>query len=92
MRNQNVRDRYAGMMAETERDMAQAAAELAALAKVDAQGGGVPVVIEWDAMTDAEKLRTLAEAVEIPIVVQPGNGGGAAIPAIDRVGIHLKAI
>ena len=45
----------------------------------------MPVVIEWDAMTAAEQLRALAEAVETPIVVRPGNGGGAARSAADRI-------
>ena len=43
------------------------------------------MVIEWDSMTAAEQLRALAEAVQTPIIVQPGNGGGAARSAADRI-------
>ena len=36
-------------------------------------------------LTAAEQLRTLAEAVQTPIIVRPGNGGGAARSAADRI-------
>jgi DNA invertase Pin-like site-specific DNA recombinase len=62
------------------------AAELAELERIDAQPG-IPVVIDWDSMTDAEKLRTLTEAIQTPIKVKPGNGGGAAISAADRISL-----
>ena len=84
VRSQIVRDRYAGMVAEIERDIATAEAELAELAEVEARPG-VPVVIAWSAMTDAEKLRTVAEAIVTPVEVQPGNGGGAALTAAERI-------
>jgi DNA invertase Pin-like site-specific DNA recombinase len=76
--------KYAELVAEITVQIDASVAELDELAKVDAEGG-LPVVIEWDALTDAEKLRTLAEAVQTPIAVQPGNGGGAALSAADRI-------
>jgi DNA invertase Pin-like site-specific DNA recombinase len=84
MPSPKVRARYADMAAEAERMIAEAEAELAELAKVDQQGG-VPVVIEWAALTPAEQVRTLCEAVQTPIKVQPGTGGGAALSAADRI-------
>jgi site-specific DNA recombinase len=79
-----ARARYDALAAEAEGLIEQAEAELAELERIESEPG-VPVVIDWDAMTAAEKLRVLAEAVETPIVVQPGNGGGAALSAADRI-------
>lgn len=76
--------KYAELDAEATVQLDTAAAELAELDAIDAQPG-VPVVIDWDAMTTAEQLRTLAEAYVTPLVVQPGNGGGAARSAADRI-------
>jgi hypothetical protein len=83
-RNASARARYAALSDEVERMMAEAEAELAQLDAIDTLPG-VPVVIEWDAMNTAEKRRALAEAAQLPIRVRPGNGGGAAIPAAERV-------
>jgi DNA invertase Pin-like site-specific DNA recombinase len=79
-----ARARYDALAAEAEAMIASIEAELAELERIEAEPG-VPVVIDWDAMTPAEKLATVAEAVETPIVVQPGNGGGAALSAADRI-------
>jgi site-specific DNA recombinase len=79
-----ARARYDALADEAERMIADVEAELAELERIEAEPG-VPVVIDWDAMTPAEKLRTVAEAIETPIVVQPGNGGGAALSAADRI-------
>jgi DNA invertase Pin-like site-specific DNA recombinase len=84
MPSARARARYAELAAEAERMIAQAEAELVELAAVDAEGG-VPVVVEWDALTPAEKLRVMAEAVQTPVRVRPGNGGGAALSAADRM-------
>jgi DNA invertase Pin-like site-specific DNA recombinase len=59
-------------------------AELAGLDRIDAQPG-VPAVIEWEAMTTAEQLRTITLAYQTPIIVQPGNGGAAARTAAERI-------
>jgi DNA invertase Pin-like site-specific DNA recombinase len=83
--------RYATLDAEAAVQLDTDAAELDALAKLDAEPG-LPPVIEWDKMTPAEQLRTLDKAIETPIVVQPGNGGGAALSAADRITLKLKAI
>jgi site-specific DNA recombinase len=83
-RSQIVRFEYDGLIAEADARIATAEGELAELARIDADPG-VPVVIDWDAMTDAERLRVLAEAVELPIVVLPGKGGPRPTPAVDRV-------
>jgi DNA invertase Pin-like site-specific DNA recombinase len=83
--------RYATLDAEAAVQLDADAAELDALAKLDAEPG-LPPVIEWDKMTPAEQLRTLDKAIETPIVVQPGNGGGAALSAADRITLKLKAI
>ena len=76
--------RYAQLEVEATGQLDADAAELAELERIDAEPG-LPVVIDWDAMTAAEKLRTLAEAVQTPIIVRPGNGGGAARSAADRI-------
>jgi|HubBroStandDraft_3_1064219.scaffolds.fasta_scaffold00345_19 DNA invertase Pin-like site-specific DNA recombinase len=86
IRQAAARARYDDLAAEAERMIAGVEAELAELERIEAEGG-VPVVIDWDAMSAAEKLRTIAEAIETPIVVQPGNGGGAARTAADRIDI-----
>ena len=83
-RRQITPARYAQLEAETTVRLDVAAAELAELAEIDARPG-IPVVIQWDAMTTAEQFRALTEAVETPVVVQPGNGGGAARSAADRI-------
>jgi DNA invertase Pin-like site-specific DNA recombinase len=84
MPSARARARYADLAAEAERMIAGAEAELLELAKVEQQGG-VPVVINWAELTPAEKVRTLSEAVQTPIIVQPGTGGGAALSAADRI-------
>ena len=76
--------RYAELEAEAIVWIDAAAAELAELDRIEAEPG-VPLVIEWDAMNAAEKLATVREAVVTPIVVQPGNGGGAARSAFQRI-------
>jgi hypothetical protein len=80
--------RAAQLEAEIEVQIDADARELAELERIAAEPG-IPVVIDWDAMTDAEKLRTLAEAVELPIKVQPGNGGGAALSAAERISLVM---
>jgi site-specific DNA recombinase len=79
-----ARARYDALAEEAEGMVATVERELAELERIESEPS-VPVVIDWDAMTPAEKLRTLAEAYETPIVVQPGNGGGAALSAADRI-------
>ena len=76
--------RYAELSAEAVSAIDADVAELAELERMDAEPG-IPPVIDWEAMTAAEKLRTLAEAVELPLVVQPGNGGARALSAADRI-------
>lgn len=77
-------DLYARLEAVATAQIDADAAELAELDAIDAEPG-VPVATGWDQMTPAEQLRTLAEALVTPIVVQPGNGGGAALTAADRI-------
>jgi DNA invertase Pin-like site-specific DNA recombinase len=82
--------RYASAEAELTAQIDALAAELDALDEVDAGQGGpvvpfIPGVIEWDELTAKEKRDLLTLAVRTPIIVQPGNGGGAAISAADRV-------
>ena len=84
LRQQSVRAKYDALAAEAEALIAADEAELAELDRVDAEPG-VPPVIDWDAMTVTEKRRTLEEAVVTPIAVEPGNGGGAARSAAERV-------
>jgi site-specific DNA recombinase len=84
IRQGQARARYDALADEAEAMIATVERELAELERIEAEPG-VPVVIDWDAMTPAERLRTVAEAVETPIVVQPGNGGGAALSAADRI-------
>lgn len=76
--------RYSQLEAEATVQIEADLAELAELERIDAEPG-LPVVIEWDSMTAAEQLRALAEAVQTPIIVRPGNGGGAARSAADRI-------
>jgi hypothetical protein len=76
--------RYAELAAEAEVMIDQAAAELAELDRIAAEPG-VPLLFEWEELTPAEKLRSLELAVVTPIVVQPGNGGGAARSVVDRI-------
>jgi DNA invertase Pin-like site-specific DNA recombinase len=84
-----AKDQFAGLAAEAEQAIGRAEAELAELAVVEAEGG-LPVVVEWDSLTAAEKLRIVAQAVETPIAVQPGNGGGAALSAADRIDLFPR--
>jgi len=80
----SVRGRYADLAAECERMIVEAEAELTELARVDAEGGA-PVVVDWEALTPAERYRAMCEAVQTPIRVKPGNGGAAALSAADRI-------
>ena len=61
-----------------------AEAELDVLDQVDA-APGIPEMFEWDELTPAEQVTGVALAYQTPIVVQPGNGGGAALSAADRI-------
>jgi DNA invertase Pin-like site-specific DNA recombinase len=90
-RNPSARARYEQLAAEVERMIATAEAELDQLEAIDA-APGVPVVIEWDAMNTTDKRRALAEAAQLPIRVHPGNGGGRAISAADRVDLFPRMI
>lgn len=85
-----LRARYDGLIEEAEGMMAAAEAELAELDRLDAETP-VPVVIEWDRMTPAERLRTVAEAIDTPVRVRPGTGGGAALSAADRIDLEPRA-
>ena len=80
------RARYAALVADAEAQIDADAAELAGLERIDAEPG-LPLVLDWDSLTTAEQVRVVVEAIETPIVVQPGNGGKAALSAADR--IHL---
>lgn len=82
-------DRAAQLEAEMDVQLDADLAELAELERI-ADEPGIPSVIDWDTMTDAERLRALAEAVELPIVVRPGNGGGAALKAGDRISLVTR--
>lgn len=84
IRQAAARARFDDLAAEAEVMVAEVERELAELERIDAEPG-LPVVIDWDAMTAAEQLRALAEAVQTPIIVRPGNGGGAARSAADRI-------
>jgi DNA invertase Pin-like site-specific DNA recombinase len=91
LRNQPAaRTRYDALAVEAEQLITTAEAELAALDEVDA-APGVPAALDWAAMTSAEKRATLAEAYQTPIDVQPGNGGGAALSAADRIDLYPRA-
>jgi DNA invertase Pin-like site-specific DNA recombinase len=79
-----ARATYADLIAEADAMLARIEAELAELDVIEGETG-VPVVIEWDDMTAAEKRAVVAKAVQTPIVVRPGNGGGAALRAADRI-------
>jgi DNA invertase Pin-like site-specific DNA recombinase len=79
-----ARARYDQLAAQAGAMIAEVEAELAELERIESEPG-VPVVIDWATMTTAEKLATVAEAVKTPIVVQPGNGGGAALSAAQRI-------
>ena len=85
-----ARARYDALAAEAEQLITAAETELAALDEVDA-APGVPAVIDWDAMTAAQKRAILAEAYQTPIDVAPGNGGGAALSATDRIDLFPRA-
>ena len=76
--------RYAELAAEAVSAIDADAAELTELERVEAEPG-IPPVIDWEAMTSAERLRTLEEAIQLPLVVQPGNGGARALSAADRI-------
>ena len=76
--------RYAELEAEATVMIDQAAAELAALDRIDAEPG-VPVLSEWEELTPAEQLALLRLVAVTPIVVQPGNGGKAARSVVDRI-------
>ena len=78
------RARYAALATEAEGMIAQAEAELAELAKVEAEGG-VPVVVDWASLNPAERFRVVAEAVQTPIRVKPGRGGNGAPSVADRI-------
>lgn len=73
--------RYAALEAEA---VALIDADEAELDRLDAEPG-LPVVSGWDSMTAAGQLRALALAVQVPVTVAPGNGGGAALTAADRI-------
>lgn len=77
-------ERYAALEQEAVASIDSDTAELEQLEQLEQQPG-VAAVIEWEAMTPAERLRAVSEAVRTPIKVQPGNGGGAARSAADRV-------
>jgi DNA invertase Pin-like site-specific DNA recombinase len=79
-----ARAAYADLIAEADAMLDRIGAELAELDVIEGETG-VPVEIEWDAMTAAEKRAVIAEAVQTPIMVAPGNGGGAALHAADRI-------
>ena len=76
--------RYAELEAEITAQIDADAAELAELDEIDARPG-LPWVIDWDELTPAEKLLVVAEAIQTPIVVQPGNGGARALSAAQRI-------
>jgi DNA invertase Pin-like site-specific DNA recombinase len=84
-----ARATYADLIAEADAMLARIGAELAELDTIEAEVG-VPVVIEWDAMTAAEKRAVVAEAFQTPIAVAPGNGGGAALRAADRIKLKVR--
>jgi DNA invertase Pin-like site-specific DNA recombinase len=86
-RGGTLRARYDALAAEAERMIDAAEAELAQLDRLDAEPG-IPAVSNWDALTPAEQLRTIREAFVTPIVVAPGNGGGAALTAADRIDLE----
>jgi DNA invertase Pin-like site-specific DNA recombinase len=78
-------ERYAGLEAEITAQIDADAAELAALEEIDARPGLPGLGFEWDELIPAEKLALAAAAVQTPIVVRPGNGGGRALSAADRI-------
>jgi len=80
------RSRYDELVAGAEAQIDADAAELAALAQIDT-APGLPPVIDWTAMTAAEQVRALTEGYKTPIKVEPGNGGGAALSAADRISL-----
>ena len=76
--------RYAELSAEAVSAIDADAAELEELERVEAEPG-IPPVIDWEAMSTAERLRALEEAIQLPLVVAPGNGGARALSAADRI-------
>lgn len=51
----------------------------------------LPAVIDWDGMTGPERCRIVRSALVTPIAVAPGNGGGAARSAAERVSLTVQA-
>jgi DNA invertase Pin-like site-specific DNA recombinase len=83
-RSQVARLTYDDLIGEAEAAIAAVEAELAELDRLDAEPG-LPASLDWETMTDAERLRVLAQAARLPIVVLPGKSGPKPMPVIDRV-------
>jgi DNA invertase Pin-like site-specific DNA recombinase len=80
------RVRYDELSATAAQLLDAARAELCALDAIES-AEGLPSLLDWDAMTEPERRRAVERAVQLPIVVQPGNGGARARGAAERVAI-----
>jgi DNA invertase Pin-like site-specific DNA recombinase len=74
--------------AEIARLIDAAQAELATVAQVAANP--LPAEIDWPNMTGGEQRAMVAEALETPITVAPGNGGARALTALDRMAVNVR--
>ena len=81
-------DRYDAAMVRLRARRLALTAELSALAAEVAHP--LPAAIDWDAMTGDEQRRLVAEALQTPIVVAPGNGGARSLTADQRVTLEPR--
>jgi DNA invertase Pin-like site-specific DNA recombinase len=77
-----IAERNAATLARIEREIAALAASLAA--------PPLPAEVRWDALTGEERRAYASEALQVPIKVAPGNGGGAALTADDRIKLTVR--
>jgi DNA invertase Pin-like site-specific DNA recombinase len=80
---------FAAAEAELTANMEAIIAERDALA-AEAAEPAVPVALDWDEMTGAQKRRLVADAFVTPIVVAPGTGGARPLTAEDRVALTVR--
>jgi hypothetical protein len=82
-------DQWAVMTEEHDAIVARLEAELGALdAALDEPP--LPSDVQWERLTGDERRALAARALRVPVKVAPGNGGGAARTATERIKLRLR--
>jgi hypothetical protein len=82
-------EKCAELSGEAEAMIDTARRELDELERLE-EAGLLPAGESWDDMTVPERLRAVQRAVVTPVRVLPGNGGGRAVPADERLLITAR--